>query len=63
MKINRDEILDALRTLKEVCTAQGTDETCCHHCPLSDGSSCMIEGAPECWELNDPEKDWKAFEL
>ena len=49
MKINRDEILDALRTLKEVCTAQGTDETCCHHCPLSDGSSCMIEGAPFFW--------------
>lgn len=61
MKINRDEILDALHTLKEVCTAQGDDECCCHRCPLSDGTDCMVEGAPQCWELNEPEKDWRAF--
>ena len=63
MKINRDEILDALRTLKSVCAMQGSEENCCHQCPLSDGHSCMIEGAPECWELNESEKYWKAFEL
>lgn len=63
MKINRDKILDALRTLKDVCTLQGSEEMCCYHCPLSDGTVCMVieHGAPETWALNEPEKDWRAF--
>lgn len=60
MKINRDEILDALRTLKELCTVQA-NEGGCSRCPLSRNEFCNIDETPRFWELNESEKDWKAF--
>lgn len=56
------EILDALKTLKEVCD---TSEDC-GECPLrslNDTYPCTFSqpNVPYTWEFNDQEKYWRAF--
>lgn len=56
--VSRDKIIDALKTIREVCA-----ENECSSCPIRNNENmCMLddENAPLDWVLNDSE-DWRAF--
>lgn len=65
MKVNRDNILDALNLIRDVCNAQGTEDGCCRFCPFGDGTGdcVLLTIAPCSWEIKSKENDWKAFEV
>ncbi len=61
--IGNDQILNALRVIKETCA--NYDE--CYKCPLADGNyNCMVSyrTTPERWKIkiDAPEDIWRAFE-
>lgn len=63
MKYTQEEILNALKIIKETCSEQ--DE--CKHCPFcgtfrDSRDFCVIcDHTPSAWELNDATGEWRAF--
>lgn len=58
MKYSKEEILNALHLIKDICGENGE----CFTCPFSkEGQGCLIDNRMPCeWELIDEEK-WKVF--
>lgn len=59
MNTNRpsnEEILQALRTLKNLCM-----NSTCADCPCCMYDDCLIQRDPAVYELNEPEEKWNAF--
>lgn len=59
-KYTKEEIIKALKVIKEVCDSA---ESCCD-CPLrhGKGGGCHLEITPANWDFNDePTKTWRAF--
>lgn len=58
--VSRAKILEALETIKEVCTQTGS----CSHCPLRDWNcECMlITQQPYTWKIASEDSSWRAFD-
>lgn len=61
MKHTKEEIVNALKVIKDTCR----DNTSCATCPFwnaGETKRCMIKDDVETWEIADPEpKLWRAF--
>lgn len=59
MKYTQEEIINALKIIKETC---GEYEECTH-CPFADKTrACLVcEYQPSEWQLNDESTEWKAL--
>ena len=59
MKYTQEEIINALKIIKETCASQ--DE--CNHCPFANKfHDCRVsEYQPSEWQLNDESTEWKAL--
>lgn len=59
MKHTKEEILNALRIIKDEC--RGTE---CKDCPFSDDAlRCRVHESPFSWDIKEEnEKQWRAFE-
>lgn len=57
--MEKEKILKALETIKEVCEGERT----CSTCPLRDwDNDCLFNGPAPChWEINYDDKPWKAI--
>ena len=57
---DQEKIIDALKTIKEICDNYNIGE--CDRCPLGDSDGdCRIEGLiPANWNINEPEGVWRA---
>lgn len=64
MKYTENEILDALRVIKKVCSGQKDCETCPLRKYDEDGAlGCSIgENAPLGWKIKEKRENWRAFE-
>lgn len=62
MKYSKEEILNALRIIRDICDENG-GANCDITCPFSgDEDICKIsEWSPNGWVINEPEKKWRAL--
>lgn len=60
MKHTKEEILNALHVIKDICDDETID---CYNCPFSDsdGHCILTEQIPTAWDIKDYEP-WRAFE-
>ena len=62
MKHTREEILNALGVIMDVCKETGEKLEGCYSCPFYVNEECMIMcRKPESWSLNDKGAIWRAF--
>ena len=61
MKHSQEEIVNALKVIKETCSEQQEFDPC-KRCPLSKEGICVIqEQPPQEWEIRPNIPEWKAF--
>ena len=60
--MDKEKILSALQTIKDVCTEQVEGVDICNNCPLGDGGGgCKIsDEIPKHWRIG-PTEVWRAF--
>lgn len=60
MKYTREELLEALRIIKDECDMYDRDK--CELCPFYQTGGCGINAnEPWMWDFNDEEPTWRAF--
>lgn len=61
MKHTKEEILNALHVIKDICQDESMD---CDNCPFGNEESlCLIKSSiPYHWEIKKSEEIWRAFE-
>ena len=62
MKHTKEEILDALKVIKDTCNEVGEKLEGCDNCPFYANKECVIMcRGPDKWELNFEGAIWRAF--
>lgn len=62
MTYTQEEILHALKVIKDTCEEMPEFDPC-KHCPLSKNGNCVLqEQSPEEWKIGPSTPVWKAFE-
>lgn len=57
---NKEQIIEALKTIQEVCNENNND---CECCPLyaCEGICGVMDLSPDNWKINDPNEIWRAL--
>lgn len=61
--MEKEKILEALQTIKDVCTEQAEGVDLCNRCPFGDGDGLckILDEIPKDWRIG-PTEVWRAFE-
>lgn len=64
-EIDKESIVTALKTIKQVCMRNVTDDygSCAKTCPFGygEGTCCINDLIPSNWKINTEESMWKAL--
>ena len=62
MKHTQEEIINALKVIKDTCEEQQEFDPC-KRCPLSKNGACILqEQPPQEWKIRTSPPEWKAFD-